>query len=51
MKIECVVCARTPVGGMAVRDSKHPAAPPLAFSRAAWQHFADRIKTSAIPNG
>jgi hypothetical protein len=35
----CVECAHTPNGGMAVRDSKHLAIPPLSFPRAAWQAF------------
>ena len=43
---QCVECARTPAGGMAVRDSKHPAGRPLAFSRAAWEHFTATIKNS-----
>ena len=36
---QCVECAHTPDGGMAVRDSKHPATPPLSFSHEAWQSF------------
>jgi hypothetical protein len=36
---ECVECARTPDGGMAVRDSKHPDGRALAFPRAAWRAF------------
>lgn len=36
---ECVECARTEDGGMAVRDSKHPAGPALAFGRTAWHAF------------
>jgi len=36
---ECIECARTQDGAMAVRDSKHPAAPALAFARAAWREF------------
>jgi hypothetical protein len=42
---QCVECARTPVGGMAVRDSKHTATPPLTFSRTTWQRFTNTIKT------
>lgn len=42
---QCVECARTPAGGMAVRDSKHPAAPPLTFPRTAWRLFTTAIKT------
>jgi hypothetical protein len=47
----CVGCARTPAGGMAVRGSKHPATPPLTFSRTAWQLFTNTIKTPDIPKG
>lgn len=36
---QCVECARTPDGGMAVRDSKHTAGPALAFKTGAWQAF------------
>jgi len=40
---QCVECARTPAG-MAVRDSKHPATPPLTFPRPAWHLFTSTIK-------
>ena len=36
---ECVECVHVPTGGMAVRDSKHPTGPTLAFSRNAWHAF------------
>jgi hypothetical protein len=36
---QCVECARTPDGGMAVRDSKDLAFPALAFPREAWRTF------------
>lgn len=36
---QCVECARTQVGGMAVRDSKHPDGHALTFKRATWQAF------------
>ncbi|TDC55055.1 DUF397 domain-containing protein [Actinomadura sp. KC345] len=42
---ECVeVAGLTPV--VAVRDSKDPDGPRLAFGGAAWRVFADRVKTS-----
>ena len=41
---QCVECARTLAGGMAVRDSTHPATPPLTFSRTAWQLFTAALK-------
>jgi hypothetical protein len=42
---ECVeVAALFPV--VAVRDSKNPDGPRLAFSVAAWRVFADRVKSS-----
>jgi hypothetical protein len=36
---QCVECARTPDGGMAVRDSKRPCGGALAFPRHAWREF------------
>ncbi|TDD37303.1 DUF397 domain-containing protein [Actinomadura sp. KC06] len=40
---ECVeVAALAPV--IAVRDSKDPDGPRLAFGRAAWRAFADQVK-------
>lgn len=35
----CVECARTPDGGMAVRDSKNPDSLILRFTAAEWQAF------------
>lgn len=35
----CVQCARTPDGGMAVRDSKDPHSPILRFTATEWQAF------------
>jgi hypothetical protein len=40
----CVECARTQDGGMAVRDSKHPTGPALAFPRAAWREFTEATR-------
>jgi hypothetical protein len=42
---QCVECARTKDGGMAVRDSKHLAPVALSFSRAAWREFLARAAT------
>jgi hypothetical protein len=36
---QCVECARTQDGGMAVRDSKHGAAEVLSFPRETWRVF------------
>jgi hypothetical protein len=41
----CVECAHSPDGGMAVRDSKHPAMVALSFSREAWHEFLVRAST------
>jgi Domain of unknown function (DUF397) len=41
----CVECARTPDGGMAVRDSKHPTAEVLSFPRETWREFLTRAST------
>ena len=42
----CVEVADLPAI-IAVRDSKDPAGPKLAFGRAAWQAFAARVKADA----
>lgn len=34
--------------GTAVRDSKNPAGPSLAFSREEWAAFAGRVKVGAL---
>ena len=44
---ECVEVAGLP-GTVAVRDSKDPHGPKLAFSRDAWRTFACRVKTDAL---
>jgi hypothetical protein len=41
---QCVECARTPAGGMAVRDSKRPAAESLSFPRETWREFLVTIR-------
>jgi hypothetical protein len=45
---QCVECARTEDGGMAVRDSKHPATSPLSFPRETWQAFLAIAKRSVV---
>lgn len=44
---ECVEVAGLP-GTVAVRDSKDPHGPKLAFSRNAWRAFAARVKTDTL---
>ena len=41
---QCAMCARLPDGGMAVKDSQHPASPILLFSPAQWRAFTQDIK-------
>jgi len=41
---QCTMCARLPGGGMAVKDSKHPASPVLLFTAAQWRAFTQDIK-------
>ena len=45
----CVECARILDGGMAVRDSKHPAYPALAFPCAAWRDFLAEVREARQP--
>jgi hypothetical protein len=40
----CTMCARLPDGGMAVKDSQHPASPVLRFGAAQWRAFTQDIK-------
>lgn len=40
----CVEVMRTPTAVVAVRDSKDPAGPKLAFTPADWQQFIHQIK-------
>jgi len=42
----CVEVAITG-SGIAVRDSKHPDGPQLAFTPATWQTFANQLKATA----
>jgi hypothetical protein len=41
---QCVECARTHDGGMAVRDSKHPDGPALAVPRETWHGFLAAVR-------
>jgi hypothetical protein len=41
---QCVECARTQDGGMAVRDSKQPTSDVVTFPREAWQSFLAAIQ-------
>jgi len=40
---QCIMCARLPGGGMAVKDSKHPRSPVLFFTPAQWRAFTKDI--------
>jgi hypothetical protein len=44
---QCVECAHTPDGGMAVRDSKDAAGPALAFPRKHWQAFLREVRQAS----
>jgi hypothetical protein len=44
---ECVEVAQTRPGVIAVRDSKDPDGPRLAFGRDQWRAFAAQVKTAA----
>ena len=44
---ECVEVARNLPGIIAVRDSKDPDGPKLAFGREQWRAFAAKVKTDA----
>jgi hypothetical protein len=41
------VCARTGVGRVLVRDTKHRPGPVLAFTAPDWQRFTDQLKADA----
>ncbi len=41
---QCIMCARLPDGGMAVKDSKNPYSPVLSFSPAQWRTFTKDIR-------
>ena len=47
----CVEVARHVPAVVAVRDSKDPDGPVLAFSRAEWQAFTARIKSGDLSPG
>jgi hypothetical protein len=40
----CVECARTPGGGMVVRDTKDPDGPVLKFTAQEWQAFLAGVR-------
>jgi hypothetical protein len=42
----CVEVASTPSPAIAVRDSKNPGGPRLAFTPERWQAFTDRLKNA-----
>jgi hypothetical protein len=42
----CVECAASPPGIVAVRDSKNPDGPKLTFTPAQWQAFTNAVKSS-----
>ncbi|HEY3958179.1 MAG TPA: DUF397 domain-containing protein [Streptosporangiaceae bacterium] len=42
----CVECAASPRGIVAVRDSKNPDGPKLTFTPAQWQAFTNAVKIS-----
>ncbi len=44
----CVEVAALPGDSLAVRDSKNPDGPVLAFSRAEWRSFTTALKTAAL---
>jgi hypothetical protein len=41
---QCVECAHTPDGGMAIRDSKHATGPALSFPRETWHQFLSNVR-------
>lgn len=43
----CVEAARMPKG-MAVRDSKNPDGPKLAFTGTEWRRFLDRVRAGEV---
>ncbi|MEU1736333.1 DUF397 domain-containing protein [Streptosporangium sp. NPDC020145] len=45
---DCVEVASLPEGGHAVRDSKDPSGPALAFTPAQWRSFIGRVRTGAF---
>ena len=45
----CVEVARNIPGVVAVRDSKDPEGPALAFTPAEWRSFAAEVKTGITP--
>jgi hypothetical protein len=48
---ECVEVSFTPAPQVAVRDSKDPDGPRLAFSPAGWQAFTRQLKRGTLHRG
>ena len=48
---ECVEVSSTPAALVAVRDSKDPDGPRLAFSPAGWQAFTRQLKHGTLRRG
>lgn len=47
----CVEVASIPAAAVAVRDSKDPGGPALAFASPGWQAFTSRIKDGTLHPG
>ncbi|MER7672450.1 Scr1 family TA system antitoxin-like transcriptional regulator [Kitasatospora sp. NPDC096128] len=47
--VNCVETGSILAGGMAVRDSKDPSGPALAFPADAWRGFITALKTGELP--
>lgn len=45
---ECVEAAFLPTGGIAVRDSKNPEGPKLAFAPEAWRALLNKIDNGPL---
>jgi hypothetical protein len=45
---QCVECARTPEGGMAVRDTKDREGAMLRFDATEWREFTERVRTTVL---
>jgi hypothetical protein len=48
---DCVEVAALATGGIAVRDSKAPEGPVLAFGAGAWQAFVEEARERRIAGG
>ena len=45
---ECVEVARLPDGGVAIRNSREPDAPPLVYTPSEWEAFVAGIKDGSF---